>query len=164
MARKPTRIAPPAIIAQAAATLYAQIAASPAIPDAERELYINATTKAWNQLMDGVKFEREDDEFIFPSRTRAGMAHRVNGTCDCEASAEQGQPCWHRAAKKLVLIMEAPTTPRPAAATPPPAAPVAPPPPPAPRGPGRNPAQPRIRQLITPAGTAQEEVDQLFAR
>lgn len=155
MARKPQRIAPPAIIAQAAATLYAEIAATTAIADAERELFVNATTKAFNQLIDGVRFEREeDDTFVFPSRTRSGMAHRVNGTCDCEASAEQGQPCWHRAAKRLVLIIEAP----PSAAAPP-SAPATPPPP---RGPGRTPTQPHIRRLIPSSGTAQEEIDELY--
>jgi hypothetical protein len=116
MASKPQRIAPPAIIAEAASALYAQIAASPTIDDAERPLWENAVTKAFNQLIEGVRFERNEDDFIFPSRTRSGMAHHVNGVCDCEASAEQGQPCWHRAAKRLVLIMEQPkATPAPAA-------------------------------------------------
>lgn len=115
MARKPLRIAPPAIIADAAATRYAQITADPTIPEAERELHVNAVTKAFNQLMDGVRFEREDDgTFVFPSRTRSGVSHRVNGACDCEAAAEQGQPCWHREAKCLVLIIEEGQVPAPA--------------------------------------------------
>ena len=117
MASKPQRIAQPAIIAQAASALYGQIAASAKITDAERHLWENAATKAFNQLMDGVRFTREGKDFIFPSRTRSGISHRVNGTCDCEASTEQGHPCWHRAAKRLVLLIEDATAP---------AAPVAP--------------------------------------
>jgi hypothetical protein len=150
MARKPSRIAPPAIIADAASALYAQVAACAAVSDEDRTLYENAITKAFAQLMDGVRFDREDDgTFVFPSRSRSGLAHRVNGTCDCEASAEQGQPCWHRAAKRLVLLVEYSTLPdpAPAAPVPDPAPAPAPVPTPAPTpapllqpaaGPGRN--------------------------
>lgn len=114
MARKPLRIAPPHIIADAASALYAQIAGCASIADDARELYVSAVTKAFGQLVEGVRIDREGDDFIFPSRTRAGLTHRVNGTCTCEAAAEQGQPCWHRAAKRLVLIIEGGQAPDPA--------------------------------------------------
>jgi len=107
MAHKPQRIAPPAIIADAASALYGQVDASSGINEEQRPLWVNAVTKAFNQLVEGVRFERQHDgTFVFPSRTRSGVAHRVNGVCDCEATAEQGQPCWHRAAKRLVLLVE----------------------------------------------------------
>lgn len=138
MARKPTRIAPPAIIAQAASALYAQCEQ---IADEERrQLAINAVTKAFNQLMDGVRIDREPDgTFVFPSRSRAGLSHHVNGVCDCEAWVDNKEPCWQRAGKQMVLIIEDAARPDPIPTAPPPAAPVSPPPPPAPRGPGRNP-------------------------
>lgn len=168
MARKPQRIAPPAIIADAARALYGQVAASTGISDEDRTLYENAVTKAFAQLMEGVRFDREDDgTFVFPSRSRSGLAHRVNGTCDCEASAEQGQPCWHRAAKRLVLLIEDATRAEPAPAAPqlaePQPQPVAPAPQPA-AGPGRNVAAmvQRVQARRNPALSAQEEVDQLF--
>lgn len=168
MARKPTRIAPPAIIADAASALYAQIAASPGVSEADRPLWENAVTKAFVQLMDGVRFDREEDgTFVFPSRSRAGLAHFVNGTCDCEATAEQGQPCWHRAAKRLVMIIEEGARPDPTAAAAP-RAPVqaAPAPTPAapPAGPGRNVAAlvQRVQSRRASGRSAQEEVDEVF--
>ena len=159
MSSTPQRIAPPAIIAQATSVLYVQIAASAKITDAERHLWENAATKAFNQLMDGVRFTRDGTDFIFPSRTRNGMAHRTNGTCDCEASTEQGHPCWHRAAKRLVLLIEDATASTAPAA---PAASAAPAAPAAPRGPGRPAAASRIRPFAALTGTAQEDADALF--
>jgi hypothetical protein len=108
MAYRPHRIASPDAVFAAAADLCRAISASARITDdAERDRWYNATTKAVTQLMDGVRIERQGDDFIFPSRSRGGLAHRVNGTCDCEAAVEQRKPCWHRAAKKLVLVIEA---------------------------------------------------------
>ena len=159
MSSKPQRIAPPAIIAQATSVLYVQIAACSKVSDENRHLYENAVTKAFNQLMDGVRFTREGTDFIFPSRTRNGLSHRVNGTCDCEASSEQGHPCWHRAAKRLVLLIEDATASTAPAA---PAASAAPAAPAAPRGPGRPAAASRIRPFAALTGTAQEDADALF--
>lgn len=75
--------------------------------DQRRELWNNAAVKAFNQLYEGVRFDRDDSgTFTFPSRTRGGITHHVNGTCDCEACAEQRAPCWHRPAKAMVLGAE----------------------------------------------------------
>jgi hypothetical protein len=38
-----------------------------------------------------------------PSQSEAGKTHHVNGQCDCTA-AQHGQPCAHRAAKRLLCI------------------------------------------------------------
>jgi hypothetical protein len=73
------------------------------------ELWNNAAVKAFNQLYEGIRFDRDDDgTFIFPSRSRSGLAHHVNGTCDCEAYADHSppEPCWHRPAKAMVLGAE----------------------------------------------------------
>lgn len=106
MARKVQRIAPPSMIADAVACLLARIERNPKLNEEQRELKCNAVVKAFNQLYDGVRFTRNGDEFVFPSRTRSGLSHRVNGVCECEAAAEQGQPCWHCAAKYLILVVE----------------------------------------------------------
>ena len=76
--------------------------------DAQRhELWNNAAVKAFNQLYEGIRFDRgEDGLFTFPSRTRGGLVHHVNGVCDCEAAVEQHAPCWHRPAKAMVLSSE----------------------------------------------------------
>jgi hypothetical protein len=107
MTYKPKRVARPSIIADAASTLLAQVEISRRISDAERDRWTNAVAKAFAQLIDGVRFEQDGNNMIFPSRTRSGLSHRVNGICDCEA-AEGGMPCWHRAAKRMIeLIIEA---------------------------------------------------------
>jgi hypothetical protein len=38
-----------------------------------------------------------------PSQSEPGIFHSVNGTCDCKAGAH-GNPCAHRAAKRLLAI------------------------------------------------------------
>lgn len=89
--------------------------------DERRELWNNAAVKAFNQLYEGIRFDREDDgTFIFPSRSRGGLAHHVNGTCDCEACVEQRAPCWHRPAKAMAIAVEQATF---TTAAPPPPAP-----------------------------------------
>lgn len=106
MNRTITRIAPASIIADAAAQLLATIERRSDLDEQRQARACNAVMKAVNQLYEGVNIVRDGDDFIFPSRSRTGISHRVNGTCDCEAAAEQGQPCWHRAAKRLVLMVE----------------------------------------------------------
>jgi hypothetical protein len=40
---------------------------------------------------------------LIPSQTEAGVMYLVNGQCDCTA-AQHGNPCAHRAAKRLLAI------------------------------------------------------------
>lgn len=102
----PQRVARPYRLA-AASALAAQVAAHPAIPADQRHRWVNTITQAFNQLIEGVHFEREPDgAFLFTSRSRSGVAHRVNGRCSCEA-ADEGAPCWHRAARRMVLWIKA---------------------------------------------------------
>lgn len=111
MTYKPKRVAPPSIIADAAGVLHAITEQSEQISDADRDLWHNAIQKAHNQLMDGARYEQlEDGAFLFSSRTRSGMNHRTNSSCDCEAYTNYTppRPCWHRAAKRMIeLIVEA---------------------------------------------------------
>lgn len=114
------RIASPLMIAQQLTTVLATIEHAD-MTDARRELWNNAAVKAFNQLYDGIRIDREDDgTFIFPSRSRGGLAHHVNGTCSCEAAVEQHAPCWHRPAKAMALGVEQATF---TSAAPPPPAP-----------------------------------------
>jgi hypothetical protein len=108
------------MLAQQLAAVLATIAHTP-MTDARRELWNNAAVKAFNQLYDGIRIDRDDDgTFIFPSRSRGGLSHHVNGTCDCEAAVEQHAPCWHRPAKAMALGVEQATF---TSAAPPPPAP-----------------------------------------
>lgn len=43
----------------------------------------------------------ETDHLRVESRTRPGTFYWANGTCSCRA-AQVGNPCWHRAASRLV--------------------------------------------------------------
>jgi len=95
------------MIAQQLVIAFGAIETSDRLNDEQRERYFNATVKAFTQLMDGVRFNIEEDgTYMFPSRSRTGLAHHVNGKCDCEAAAEQKKICWHRVARKLIELTE----------------------------------------------------------
>lgn len=98
------RIAQPHQIYSVASVISSSIEQCSRIADTERDRWFNALAKASAQLMEGVRFEQDANGFTFPSRSRSGIAHHVNGCCDCEA-AEDGQPCWHRAAAKMLQIL-----------------------------------------------------------
>lgn len=120
MTYRPKRISAPRLIFDAASALAGQVEVTARIDDDDRDRWYNAITKAVGQLMDGVRYEVAGDELIFPSRTRSGVSHRVNGTCSCEA-AERGDPCWHRAARRMIALIE--DVERDTLVTPPPAPP-----------------------------------------
>jgi hypothetical protein len=103
----PKRIAAPRLIFDAASALAGQVEASTQIDDDDRDRWYNAITKASGRLMDGVRFDVAGDELIFPSRSRNGVSHRTNGACTCEAYTERTppQPCWHRAARRLIELI-----------------------------------------------------------
>jgi hypothetical protein len=46
---------------------------------------------------------------LIPSQSGAGKTHLVNGQCDCTAG-QYGNPCAHRAAKRLLAICHENTT------------------------------------------------------
>jgi len=98
-----TRVAPPAIIAQAGAELLAQITTRPSI---DRDAAANAIGKAMEQLIAGIPYRREGPIFFFPSRSRKGrIEHRTErDSCSCEAG-QDGIPCWHRPARYLIIVL-----------------------------------------------------------
>lgn len=69
----------------------------------------NALDRAYDLLLASDAISVEFDGFgaialaYIPSQRHAGKVHTTNGTCDCEA-AQAGQPCTHRAAKRLLNI------------------------------------------------------------
>ena len=105
MTFSPKRIALPRLIFDAASAIAGQVEAHPRIPENQKDRWYNALMKATGQLMDGVRFEHSSEETVFPSRTRSGLSHRVNGYCTCEA-AENGAVCWHRAARAMIILVE----------------------------------------------------------
>jgi len=107
MTWKPKRIAPPSMIAQQLVAAFSAIETSDKLNEEQRERYFNAAVKAFTQLMDGVRFDiQEDGTYKFPSRSRTGLPHYVNGKCDCESAVDQKKICWHRFAKKLIELTE----------------------------------------------------------
>jgi hypothetical protein len=59
--------------------------------------------------LDGCAVEYAADGSIaaahIPSATEPGVTYRVNGECQCRAH-EHSNPCWHRAAKRLLAIAQ----------------------------------------------------------
>lgn len=68
-----------------------------------------ALDKAYDLLLasDGIAIEFAESGDIalayIPSQTETGVTYAVNGKCTCKA-AESGNPCAHRAAKRLLSI------------------------------------------------------------
>jgi hypothetical protein len=80
-----------------------QIAKRPGI---DQDAAANAVGKAIEQLIARVYFRREGAIFQFTSRSRGQrVVHRTErDTCSCEAGQE-GIPCWHRAARHLIVVL-----------------------------------------------------------
>lgn len=86
----------------AAAALLAAITDAAAMDEAQRASYHTAIVKAVRALMEGIQPERDGDVMLIPSATTAGLVHRVHGQCSCAARGV----CWHRAARRLVELIE----------------------------------------------------------
>lgn len=59
----------------------------------------NAIAKAKTEIENNVFMEWQNDSLLILSASNE--IYTANGTCQCKAYA-QGQPCWHRAAARLV--------------------------------------------------------------
>lgn len=100
-----TKVAPPAIIARAGATLLEQLAAR---PQADPEAAERAVGRAIERLIAGARYQRTGATITFRSWSRPGeeLQHTAGPReCSCEAGAE-GRPCWHRAARCLIIRLE----------------------------------------------------------
>jgi hypothetical protein len=86
------------------ATAY-EHAAAHEMPQAWR----NALERAYDLLLASDAIEVQYGGFgniayaWIPSQTKSGKTHVVNGECSCTAG-QQGRPCTHRAAKRLLNI------------------------------------------------------------
>ena len=75
--------------------------ASQAKTDSKR--WVNAIARATVELESNPFMTfRHDSHSLLILSPESGMVYEANGTCQCKAF-EQGQPCWHRAAAKLVV-------------------------------------------------------------
>ncbi len=65
--------------------------------------WINAIARATVELESNphMTFNHDSHSLLILSPA-SGAVYEANGTCQCRAF-EQGQPCWHRAAAKLVV-------------------------------------------------------------
>jgi hypothetical protein len=88
------------VLGQIAAESIAKI--SPDAKNAKR--WINAITKAVVELENNpyCSFDTETHSLLICS-SKSGATYEANGTCQCEAF-KQGQPCFHRAAARIVAI------------------------------------------------------------
>jgi hypothetical protein len=80
-----------------AATSIAALENSPR-PDARR--WQSAIKKGINELQENCYWQYADGELLMMSAT-SGTTYQSNGDCQCRAF-EQGQPCRHRAAARLL--------------------------------------------------------------
>ncbi len=73
---------------------------NPARPDAKR--WVNAVTRATVEIENNplMSYEPASHSLLVMSSS-TGTTYEANGVCQCRAF-EQGHPCWHRAAARLV--------------------------------------------------------------
>src|SRR5690348_16289198 len=66
---------------------------------AHDQRWLNAITRAAEELENNPYIARQDDHLLIGSPS--GAIYEANGQCQCEAF-KRGNPCWHRAASRLV--------------------------------------------------------------
>src|SRR5688500_2710841 len=64
--------------------------------------WLNAINRAVAELVENPYVSRQDGHLLIASST-SDQIYSANGVCQCEAFAH-GQPCWHRAAARLVRL------------------------------------------------------------
>lgn len=86
------------LLAEVAAESIAKI--KPEAKDAKR--WINAIAKATVEIVNNpfMTFEAETHSLLILS-DKSGQIYTANGTCQC-AAFNQGYPCYHRAAARLI--------------------------------------------------------------
>ena len=68
---------------------------------ADHPRWLHAIDRAVVELIDNPYLERQDGHLLIASPS--GQIYSSNGICQCKAF-EFGQPCWHRAAARLVRL------------------------------------------------------------
>jgi hypothetical protein len=67
---------------------------------ASQPRWINAIERAASEMMNNPYIELAGDHLLIGSPS--GNVYSVNGSCQCRAF-EVSKPCWHRAAKQLLV-------------------------------------------------------------
>jgi hypothetical protein len=70
---------------------------------AEHPRWLHAIDRAVVELLDNPYIERGELHGIVVMSSTSANLYSANGTCTCEAY-KFGQPCWHRAAARLVKL------------------------------------------------------------
>jgi hypothetical protein len=63
--------------------------------------WLNAINRAVAELVENPYISQQDGHLLIASPS--GAIYSANGVCQCEAFTH-GQPCWHRAAARLVRL------------------------------------------------------------
>lgn len=69
---------------------------------AGHQRWLNAINRAVAELVSNPYIARQDGHLLISSSTSHAI-YSANGICQCEAF-KRGQPCWHRAAARLVRL------------------------------------------------------------
>jgi hypothetical protein len=64
--------------------------------------WINAINRAEREIVENPYLHLEGDHLLVLSSTSSNI-YTANGSCQCAAWAYGQKPCWHRAAKQLLL-------------------------------------------------------------
>lgn len=80
-------------------TLLQQVADQAVADAAAHPRWLTAIGRALVEINDNPYMEWQDDHLLIGSPS--GNLYTANGVCQCEAFTH-GQPCWHRAAARLV--------------------------------------------------------------
>ena len=80
-------------------TILTQVVNSAKRSAATDQRWLNAIARAAEELESNPYIARQDDHLLIGSPS--GQIYEANGACQCTAYLV-GQPCWHRAAARLV--------------------------------------------------------------
>jgi hypothetical protein len=70
------------------------------LASAKDQRWLNAIDRAATELTENPYIDRQDNHLLIASST-SNQIYEANCTCQCRAF-KSGQPCWHRAASRLV--------------------------------------------------------------
>jgi hypothetical protein len=84
-------------------TILSQVVDQARTTAAEHPRWLHAIDRAVVELLDNPYIERGELHGIIIMSSTSANLYAANGTCQCEAH-RYGQPCWHRAAARLVRL------------------------------------------------------------
>ena len=74
--------------------------------DSLAKRWTNAIDRAVREIENNpyLEYNAEKNELLIMSVNTSGNVYVANGKCQCKAFVEFGQPCWHRAAARLIRL------------------------------------------------------------